>query len=508
MHITRIFCNGIIYCVRPAGQTVQAIALAGDRIAALGSNQEMANLKGPKTEVIDLKGRFLLPGFIDTHAHLLDTGLVATRLNFGTVRALDELFQCIQEQSRQLPEGAWVLGGNFDENFTAEKRLPTLAELDAVAAGHPLYINHRSYHWSLVNSKALRLLSLPESTPGIKRDDEGHPTGLLNGIANETAKIKIARQVSESELKDAFTRVSSHAAKVGLTTIHCIEGGGYWGDKYPDFILHTKPQTFTPVLYFNTKDISKISARQLPRMGGDILADGSISNRSAAFLEPYADCPDTHGTLYHTRQEMMEIITAAHRKGIQISFHAIGDAAIEETLSAYEAVISRWPRPNHRHRIEHFGVPRPDQIKRAAQLGLALAVQPAFVYQKGPTYITRLGENRFARSYPLRDLLTAGLLLGGGSDSLVSPLDPLFGIRAAVQAPRPAQRLNIKEAIELYTINAAALAFEETEKGSLEPGKRADLVVLNCDIRNLTPDEWDCVKVTHTVFGGNTVYQA
>jgi hypothetical protein len=504
--ITQVFLNGTVYPVEPAGRTYEALAVYGDRIAGLGTNDEIRSLVEKDTEVINLKGRFLMPGFIDTHAHLLDTGLTETRLNFAAVPSLRVILGQVKERADSLAPGAWVLGGNFDENFTAEKRLPTLAELDAAAGGHPLYINHRSYHWSLVNSAALALLGLPADLPGLERGADGQPTGLLNREANASAKVKLAQLVSTAELTAAFCAVSRRAAQVGLTTIHCIEGGEYWGDQYPDFILHARPQTFTPVLYFNTEDIGKIKERGLARMGGDILVDGSISNRSAAFLEPYSDQPTTRGRLYHTRAELLELIEAAHRAGIQIGFHAIGDAAIEEVLTAYETVLLRWPRPDHRHRIEHFGVPRAEHIAQARKLGLVLPVQPAFVYQKGATYLTRLGEERFSRAYPLRDLWAAGLLLGGGSDSLVSPLDPLFGIRAVVNAPRPSQRLTVEQALRLYTLNAAALAFEEKEKGSLTPGKRADLVVLSADPRLVPPAELERVKVTMTVFAGKVVY--
>lgn len=449
----------------------------------------------------------LLPGFIDTHAHLLDTGLAETWINGRDVSSVKSLLERIHKRSLQIPTGCWIMVGNFDENFMDEKRLPYLDELDKIASKHPIYINHKSYHCSLANSKALALLNLDENIEGLGFDFSGKKRrGLLIKEANRLVKSKMASLVSVLDLDRAFEAVAKKAASVGLTTIHCVEGGDYWGDMYADYILNVEPTTFEPVLYFNTEDVSKIIQRGLFRMGGDILIDGSISNRSASFLESYSDEAETMGKLYHSQEEIRSLIRKAHLNNIQISFHAIGDKAIEELITAYEAVLTHWPRPDHRHRIEHFGIPLHEHILRAKRLGLAIATQPAFIYQKEETYRLRLDNKRFSRAYPLRNLISTGLLTGGGSDSMVSPLDPMFGIHAAVNHPNVEQRIFLEEAIKLYTIWAAALAFQENEKGSLQPGKLADMVVLEKDIRKVDLSEIKNVKISGTLYRGQVVY--
>lgn len=504
----KLYYNGIIYPVDDSNETYEAIATKGERILALGTLSELKAVVGANTEKIDLKGQMLLPGFIDSHAHFLDTGMTEIRIDFGDTDSIETLLKTVSERTKQIGTNEWVLGGNFDENFTAEKRLPTIEELDEASNGHPLYINHRSYHWSLVNTAAFGILQLDPDTKGIVRDDDGNFTGLLNYDANELTKEKMAELVTEEDLYAGFQAVSKKAAAVGLTTIHCIEGGSeYGGDKHPDFLLNREWETLEPVIFFNTEEISKIKERNLPRQGGDIMADGSVSNRTAAFFEPYTDDPNTSGTLYQSQEKLRELIKTAHLNNVQISFHAIGDRGIEEILNAYEYVLKKYPKEDHRHRIEHFGFATPEQITLAKELGIAIAFQPAFTYQKGSTYTARLGKERFQRSYPLRDLLDAGLLVGGGSDSMVSPLDPIFGIHTAVNCPNEGQRITVEEAIRLYTISSAALAFQEKEKGSLEVGKLADFAVLEKDLREVEPSEIENIKVTMTVFRGKTVYQ-
>lgn len=499
--------NGIIYPVVPEKVTFEAIAIKSNKIISIGSFDEIREQIDTETMVYDLKGQMLLPGFIDTHTHLLDTGLMETWLNLSEIQSVEQLLKSLSEQATKLPEGHWIVAGNFDENEISQKRFPTLDELDSYALHHPVYINHKSYHCSMVNSRALRCLDLKNELKGLGYDFSGRAVkGLLTQEANRMAKEKLYNLITKTELDHAFHAVSRKAASVGLTTIHCVEGGEYWGDSYPDYILKAADTTFEPVLYFNTDCVDKVIERKLSRMGGDIFMDGSISNHSAALMEGYSDDVQVKGCLFRSKEDVCQLIKKAHEYDIQISFHAIGDRAIEEILSAYEAVLSRLPVKDHRHRIEHFGIPSQDHIIRAKKLGLAIATQPAFLYQKEKTYLSRLGEERFSRAYPLRELVDAGLFLGGGSDSMVSPLDPMYGIHCAVNYPNRKQRISVEEAINLYTIWAAALAFQEKEKGSLEPGKLADMVVLNKNILKVKPSQIKDIKISGTMYRGKVIY--
>ena len=299
---------------------------------------------------------------------------------------------------------------------------------------------------------------------------------------------------------------SKMAVKRGLTTIHCIEGGEFWGDGYAEFMHREKSELLDLILFYNIDKVEKIQELGLLRMGGDLFLDGSVSGRTAAFTRNYADS-ETAGELYMADEKLEGLIEQAHMAGIQISFHVIGDKAIEQALRVYERVLKRHPMRDHRHRIEHFGFPSDAQIAKAAELGLSIATQPSFVYLKEENYRLRLGEERVKNAYPLRKLLDAGLRVGGGSDSLVTPMDPLLGIHAAVNAPYPSQRLTRMEAIEIYTIRAAGLAFEESMKGSLEAGKFADFVVFKQDLLEVPDTEIKDVQVARTVYHGTCVYK-
>jgi predicted amidohydrolase YtcJ len=246
----------------------------------------------------------------------------------------------------------------------------------------------------------------------------------------------------------------------------------------------------------------------LPRIGGCILLDGDFGPHTAALLEPYADQPDNCGTLYYTQQEVDAFVEAAHRAGLQIAMHAVGDRAAEQALNAYERALERWPRPDHRHRIEHFEVYDEELVARTRRLGVHLAIQPPFnVYFGGHARLNPiLGEERALRSDPVRSLVEAGIPVGGGSDSAVTPMQPLYGIYSAVNHSNPAERLSVERALRLYTLDNAALAFEEEGKGSIEIGKLGDLVVLSDDPMSVAPETIADIAVEMTVVGGEIVY--
>jgi predicted amidohydrolase YtcJ len=243
-------------------------------------------------------------------------------------------------------------------------------------------------------------------------------------------------------------------------------------------------------------------------VGGCILLDGDFGPHTAALLEPYADQPDTRGTLYHSQEEIDAFVETAHRAGLQIAMHAVGDRASEQALNAYERALTSWPRTDHRHRIEHFEIYNETLVQRARRLDIHLAIQPPFnVYFGGHTrLIPILGQERAQRSDPVRSLIEAGLHVGGGSDSTVTPLQPLYGVYCAVSHSNPAERLDIERALQLYTLDNAALAFEEADKGSIEVGKLGDLVVLADDPRTVAPEAIADIPVEMTVVGGKVVY--
>jgi predicted amidohydrolase YtcJ len=262
------------------------------------------------------------------------------------------------------------------------------------------------------------------------------------------------------------------------------------------------------VLYYQTMDVEKVLEIGLPRIGGCILLDGDVGRCTAALSEPYANAPENYGTLYHAQGTINAFVLKAHKAGLQVALHAVGDAAVEQALNAYEAALRTHPRHDHRHRIEHCEVIREDQIQRAQQLGVALAIQPPFNhYWPHTDYIANLGEKRAWKADPVRTLVRPGLLVAGGSDSTVTPLGPLIGVHAAVNHSNPFERVSVHEAVQLYTINAARIAFKEHDRGSLEVGKLGDLVVLGADPYEVDPREIKAIPVEMTVVGGDMAFR-
>ncbi len=320
------------------------------------------------------------------------------------------------------------------------------------------------------------------------------------------------RKVSSGERFEALKSATDLAFSRGVTTVHALEGGSLFGLDDLDFLMDTIDSwPLRIVLYPQITDSDWIRAHRVPRMGGCILIDGSFGSSTAALSEPYAGEPENRGVLYFDDGTLCDLVESGHREGLQLSFHAIGDRAITQVVNAYERPILHYPCSDHRHRIEHCELPTPSDIERIARLGLSLAVQPAFEYLWGgpdKMYARRLGADRMGETNPFRDYLEKGILVAGGSDSDVTPLDPLLGIQAAVSHPRESQRLTPADALLLFTEKAARLAFLEDETGSLRPGKAADFVVLSGNPLMTRESEIKDIKVLETFSGGESVYSA
>ena len=305
---------------------------------------------------------------------------------------------------------------------------------------------------------------------------------------------------------------SQMALERGITTLHALDGG-FLGPGDTALILRFKDELPVRIVVYNqSMDVEETVNLGLPRIGGCICADGAFEAHTAALFEPYADEPDNYGAMTYTKEEMTGFILKAHQAGLQIAVHCEADRSIEQVLSAYERALRENRREDHRHRIEHFELPTENQIERVARAGVMVAMQPAFlpafIGMRMEKYEALLGEPRLKWVHPYRTILDHGILIAGGSDSPVTAYDPLAGVQAAVDHPNPEQRVSPIEAIEMFTISGARIAFEEDEKGSLEPGKWADLVVLSDDPCVVRPDRIGQIAVDMTMVGGKIVFRA
>ncbi len=504
--------NATVLTMDPRVPACEAVLLAEGRIAARGTSDEIGALcRDRGGQVVNLAGRTVVPGFHDCHVHMMGTGLNSTGIDMYECTSVADVLEKVREAAGKYPEERWVFGNRLDESRLREKRPPTAAELDGVAPRHPVYIIDRGWHYTLVNGVAFKLLDLSESVPGVRLGPDGRFTGRLHEDANGRAKRTFFEKQDRTQREDALRFTAKTAARAGVTTLHAVEGGELFSDTDIPVILDA--QRWLPVrvvLYWSTEDMEKVRAAGLPRMGGDLVLDGSIGSRTAAFSDPYADDPATRGSLYYPDARVEALIETAHLADVQIAFHMIGERAIGQGLDCFERVLARHPKADHRHRLEHFGFPRPGDVERAARAGLVISTQPAFTYLRGgpgSVYNIRLGDARDRRAYPLRGLLDAGLVVGGGSDSDVTPIDPILGIHAAVNPPYAEHAVTPQEALRMFTIEAARTAFEERQKGSIEEGKLADLTVLSQNPLAVAPAALKDIQVIMTIKGGEITYQ-
>jgi len=488
----------------------RAVGIKGDKIMAVGKVEEIKSGIGPKTRVYDLRGATVLPGFIDNHTHFLHTGLSLISVNLLEAEDVPQVLKKIQEAANYQPVGTLIRGYGYDEQNFPQGEPPTRKELDAVAPDHLVWLNRVDYHSSVVNTRLLKLLNLHSDTDGLEKDDQGSPNGILRAEADQIARSFINNRLDTGVRRRALKMASQFAITKGITTVAALEGGDDFGTEEVKLLLEDKKGVNLRIeVFYQTTDVDEVVKLGLSRIGGCILLDGSFGSRTAALSHPYADDPDNTGVLYFTQEELNDFVLKAHRAGLQIAAHAIGDRAIEQLLTAYEFAQNKSPRNDPRHRVEHFEFPSSEQIKRAKELELIPSMQPTFEFYWGGAenmYGKRLGEERVNRTNPLREILDAGLVVAGGSDASVTPMNPMYGIHSAVNHPNPMQQTSLVEALRMFTINGAYALGLEKERGSIEVGKLADLVVLEENPLRVAPQRIKDIRVKMTFIAGRLVH--
>lgn len=499
--------NARVRTLDPANPAAEAVLVRDGRIAAVGSAADVL-AKAVGVRRFDAGGRAVLPGLIDSHVHFWRSGLVEQMLDLRPCRSLPEVMAKIRALAAESPRGSLLMARGFLDTRMAEHRYPTLAEMDEAAPDHILWIFHNNGHSCAVNSNAIRFLDLDPRTEGVELDAEGRPTGTLRGLIAFDSQRRLLTLLDPKTSVRCLEITSEMAVSQGATTIHCLEGGRLEGDPdVRDFVAHQAELPVNTVLYYQITDVEKVRAMGLPRIGGCVLIDGSPAAHTGALFEPYSDRPDSIGPTFWEQADLDAWVWAAHSAGMQITVHATCERAINQMLNALERALTRLPRPDHRHRIDHAYFPRLDDVARMARLGVASGVQPYFEQAFRPMYRERFGEARLNRVHPYRSYLDAGVLVGGGSDAFVTPINPIAGIHAAVNHGLPEQRVTPAEALRMFTVNNARLAFEEGECGTLEVGKRGDLVVLSADPLEVDPAGINEIVVEATIVRGQVVYE-
>jgi predicted amidohydrolase YtcJ len=530
MPVNLVLHNGDIHTMDAAQPRAQAIAIAGNRIWAVGSDAEMKGLLAAGGNAIDLRGRTVVPGFIDSHLHFMSYGLSLLEIDLIAVPTLDEALARVAARAEATPAGQWLTGRGWDQSLWEGGGFPARHDLDRVAPEHPVWLRRKCGHAGWANTQALELAGITAATtdpPGgaIDRDPaSGEPTGILKETAMDLM-FRLFADPSPEEGARAIASATANAHKQGLVGVHTMEGAAAFrafqkvradGELQVRVLMQIPEQNLDASIQAGLQ--SGFGDDRLRIGGAKIFADGALGARTAYMLAPFEGEPGNYGIAVADAGHLREAVGRASRAGIAAFVHAIGDRANREVLDAIEASRQAGEGLHLRHRIEHVQLLHPDDIPRLAELGVIASMQPIHATQDMLLSDALWGE-RSAGAYAWRSLQDAHAVLAFGSDSPVEDLNVMMGIHAAVTRRRadgspgpegwyPEQRLTVTDAVRAYTASAAYASGEEALKGTLSPGKLADLAVLSQDIFTIDPMTILDTEVVATLFDGEFVYIA
>ncbi|SDM72948.1 hypothetical protein SAMN04488137_1659 [Fictibacillus solisalsi] len=529
-----VFINGEVLTVDKHNSRQQAVAVKENVIAAVGTNDDIKSYIGEQTEVIDLEGKSLVPGFIDSHVHLTiyGTNLLGVSCIESHIHSLEDIFTDLRKKAEETPKGEWVRAWGFDQLEINEQRFPTREELDQISTEHPILVIRTCNHMCIANSKALEIANMDEHTPDpeggiIERDDNGQLTGKL--IENAHMQMFKVASYSSEELSISMKLASDAFIKEGITSIHDAGAYGKGSEtlRIMQQAVRNKDIRVRVYAIMGSLTNSHDFVHQMVQAGtvtglGDyyfklgpvkLFTDGSSTGPTIATRQPYTSDPKNSGIIYYSQEDLDCYLGNAHKKGFQITAHAQGDRSIEMLLDCIEKALKEYPRNDHRHRIEHAGIASPDLQQRMKELEVIPIPNPVFMYVNGDVYKEYYGE-RINVMYPARDYQEQGIVAAFGSDAPVTFVNPLLGIHAAVnrksktgQEVGEQQKVDVLEALRCYTINGAFASFDEERKGSIEAGKLADLVVLSESLLTIDSARIKDLGVELTMVDGQVLFK-
>ncbi len=527
-----VFQDGDVYTVDPSRPWAEAVAVRDGRIIAVGSRAEIQPYVGEDTEVFDLNGALLLPGFIDSHTHFLEGGFALAAVQLRDAGSREEFIARIQTRAERLDPGVWILNGDWDHTRFDPPELPVRQWIDAVTTQNPVCVNRLDGHMVFVNSLALSLAGITKDTPVpqggeiVKDAVTGEPTGILKDEAINLVSRHIPPP-SHEEKKQAALAALKHAAAHGVTSVHDMssrENFALYRDLLAEDTLSARLCVYVPISEIDPDGPPQIEIspdRNRLKMGGlKGFVDGSLGSFTALFCDPYTDNPQTNGILaadMYPQGIMSKRILKADRHGLQVAIHAIGDQANRLILDTFEGIMQENGPRDRRWRVEHAQHLRTEDIVRFGRMGILASVQPYHAIDDGRWAETKIGSRRARTTYAFRSLLESGARLVCGSDWTVAPMDPLAGIYSAVTRRTldgrhpggwiPQEKITLNEAVRGFTINGAFAEFAEQDKGSIEAGKQADLVVIDRNIFEIPESDITQARVLMTVVNGQVVYR-
>jgi predicted amidohydrolase YtcJ len=531
-----VFVNGNIYTMNERQPRAEAIAVKGDRIVFVGSNADAKKYQSPETKTIDLAGKTVVPGLTDSHCHIFGIGEREMNLNLEGANTLDDFLARVKERVAKTEPGKWITGRGWIETFWKPPQFPTRADLDRIAPDNPVFLTRADGHAAVANSAALRIAKIEKDTPNpfggeILRDKQtGEATGMLLDHAQDLVGKNIPAP-TEAERREAFVVGVKRELSLGWCEIQnagsnlddlppmrqALEAGqckirvynaAYSPGPAGAALLHDGPTLNQFDHHFTQRTIK-------------VVFDGALGSRGAALLAPYSDAPETSGYLTQKESELQPIFEEALRKGVQIETHAIGDRANRVILDLYEKAMKSVPEQRKirqpRWRVEHAQILSAQDLPRLAKLSVIASMQPSHAISDLFFAPSRLGKERLAGAYAWQSLLKSGAIICGGSDAPVERGEPMIEFYAAVARKsikgesadgwHPEQAVSREQALKMFTTSAAYAAFEEQDKGSLEPGKLADLTILSKDIMKIPEPEILTTTCAMTVIGGEIVHE-
>ncbi len=538
MQSTLLIQNAKIYTLNESQPVAQSLATLGEKIVAVGTNKDLAGLASSATEVIDLSGRIVLPGFIDAHEHFSNFSQILLQLDLSPskVQSAESILDLVRAEANRLPAGEWIRGRGYDVTKIKEKRMPTREELDRAAPRHPVILVHVSAHMAVLNSEAMRIGTLDQNTPNPKggqyvRDPR---TGELTGEIVGTAVFQfyseplsggkqIVPPFERSIRKEALIKAARVLNEAGITSVNdplvCPSYITSYHDTLSDHSLTLRVNMLIP--HFWLSDLEKLGLSG--KWGDDwvrctgikIILDGAIAGRTAALKEGYSHDPKNHGLLiFDDQEELTDLVRRIHCLGYQACLHANGDIAIEMALEAIEKAQIEKPRHNPRHRIEHCTIINASILERMRRLRVMAIPFGSYLWQHSEKIVPFYGEERAERMFAHRSFIDAGIRIAGSSDHPAGLYPPLLGIQCVVTRKTPSgevlgkgQRISIEEAIKLYTTYAAYASFEENLKGVISVGCLADMVVLGENPYSIDPSKISKIPVEMTILGGRIIHR-
>ncbi|MFO7866293.1 MAG: amidohydrolase [Candidatus Aminicenantes bacterium] len=525
--------NGRIWTADPQRPWAEAVAVSGETILAAGSNEEAERQAGDSARIKDLEGAFVCPGFIDSHTHFVDGALTLSGIQLRDADSKEEFIRRFQRMAGKIQPGEWILHGDWDHQNFDPPRLPSREWIDPFTPDNPVCVTRLDKHMVLVNSVALKIAGIGRRTPDpeggvIDRDPRsGEPTGILKDGAMPLVFQHIPDPTLEERMKAVCTGLK-HAHSLGLTSMHDMSG-------IPDFKVFQELEkknrlsgrfcVYLPISQIDSvMEFVKASGPGTNRLkfgGLKGFADGSLGSFTALFFDSYTGRPGSRGIMapdMFPEGSMQERLLEADRAGIQAAVHAIGDKANHIILNMFEHIMQSGGKRDRRWRIEHAQHLIPEDIPRFGKLNVIPSVQPYHAIDDGRWAESKIGPLRSKTSFAFGSLFRSGAAPAFGSDWSVAPLDPLAGIYAAAARKTldgknpggwiPEEIISLEEALKAYTLHAAYAEFAEDTKGSITPGKLADLVVLDQDVFSVPPGDIRSVNVVMTMCGGEVVYQS